>query len=85
MGRDTVNTLPDVTLNAFIDHGKSENTITENVNAAYSHMNELIVAGIDMSLITDGLLEDGVRAFADSFDQLLENISHKRSTLSAVR
>ena len=85
VGRDTVNTLPDVTLNAFIDHGKSENTITENVNDAYSHMNELIVAGIDMSLITDGLLEDGVRAFADSFDQLLENISHKRSTLSAVR
>ena len=85
VGPDTVNTMPDVTLNAFIDHGKSENTITENVNDAYNHMNELTSAGIDMSVITDALLKDGVKAFSDSFDQLLENISHKRSTLPALR
>ena len=84
VGQDTVNTMPDVTLNAFIDHGKSENTITKNVNDSYNHINELIAGGIDMSAITEELLKDGVRAFADSFDQLLENISHKRSTLSAV-
>ena len=85
VGQDTVNTMPDVTLNAFIDHGKSENTITKNVTDSYNHINALIAAGIDMSEITEVLLKDGVRAFADSFDQLLENISHKRSTLSAIR
>ncbi|MED6296077.1 MAG: transaldolase [Chloroflexota bacterium] len=85
VGPDTVNTMPDVTLNAFIDHGNSENTITKNVDDAYNHISALTTAGIDMSVITQTLLEDGVKAFADSFDQLLENISQKRSTLAATR
>ena len=45
-------------------------------------MEKLSSAGIDLAEITDTLLEDGVKAFADSFDNLLQNISYKRSMLS---
>jgi transaldolase len=82
IGPNTVNTMPDVTLNAFIDHGIAEATINEKVNDSYAHMEKLSSAGIDLAEITDTLLEDGVKAFADSFDNLLQNISHKRSMLS---
>ena len=74
--------MPDVTLNAFIDHGKAETTINENINDSYAHMEKLASVGIDLKEITDTLLEEGVKAFADSFDELLQNISHKRSVLS---
>ena len=82
IGPNTVNTMPDVTLNAFIDHGITEITINEKINDSYVHMEKLASAGIDLAEITDALLEDGVKAFADSFDDLLQNISHKRSMLS---
>jgi transaldolase len=82
IGPNTVNTMPDVTLNAFIDHGIAETTINEQVNDSYAHMGKLSSAGIDLAEITDTLLEDGVKAFADSFDNLLQNISLKRSMLS---
>ena len=82
IGPNTVNTMPDVTLNAFIDHGIAEVTINEKVNDSYAHMEKLSSAGINLAEITDTLLEDGVKAFADSFDNLLQNISHKRSMLS---
>ena len=82
IGSGTVNTMPDVTLNAFIDHGIAETTINENINDSYAHMEKLASVGIDLKEITDTLLEEGVKAFADSFDDLLQNISHKRSMLS---
>ena len=82
IGPHTVNTMPDVTLNAFIDHGIAETTINENINDSYAHMEKLASVGIDLKEITDTLLEEGVKAFADSFDDLLQNISHKRSMLS---
>ena len=68
--------------NAFIDHGIAETTINEKVNDSYAHMEKLSSVGIDLAEITDTLLEDGVKAFADSFDNLLQNISYKRSMLS---
>ena len=74
--------MPDATLNAFIDHGIAETTINEKVNDSYAHMEKLSSVGIDLAEITDTLLEDGVKAFADSFDNLLQNISYKRSMLS---
>ena len=82
VGPNTVNTMPDVTLDAFIDHGVAKNTITENVDDSYQHMDKLDSMGIDLTEITDALLDDGVKVFADSFDKLIGNISQKRDTLS---
>ena len=81
MGPNTVNTMPDVTLDAFLDHGQVALAVTEGVPEAEQALAGVADAGISLEAITDQLLADGVKAFADSFDLLMENIEQKRSQL----
>ena len=81
MGPDTVNTMPDATLEAFLDHGQVNQAITQGVTEAQDTVKSLASAGISLSSVTTQLLADGVKAFADSFDQLMVNIEEKRSRL----
>ena len=81
MGPDTVNTMPDLTLDAFLDHGKVAPEVTEGVTDAKEALEGVAKAGVSMEAITAQLLADGVKAFADSFDLLFENIEQKRSEL----
>lgn len=84
IGPDTVNTLPDATLTAFLEHGNpSDGTIEQGLDDAVRTMEALEDAGISMRGVTDRLLADGVRAFADSFDALIANIEDKRARLIA--
>ena len=85
IGPNTVNTLPDVTLNAFLEHGNPLTTIDRDLDEAARAMQTLEDAGISMVGITDKLLADGVKAFADSYDALIANIEDKRSRLVASR
>lgn len=71
IGADTVNTLPPATMDAFRDHGKPRASLEENVEAARSTMNLLELAGVSMDAVTAGLVRQGVRLFAEAFDQLL--------------
>ena len=71
IGPDTVNTVPPATLDAFRDHGKPRQSLTEDVEAARKTMSDLAGAGIVMKDVTDKLTSDGVKLFADSFDALL--------------
>ncbi len=81
MGPDTVNTMPDLTLDAFLDHGKVAPEVTEGVADAKEALEGVAKAGVSLEAITAQLLADGVKAFADSFDLLFENIGQKRSEL----
>lgn len=81
IGPDTVNTMPDATLEAFLDHGQVSVTVTQGVAEAEQAVNSLENAGVSMSGVTARLLDDGVKAFADSFDQLMGNIEGKLSKL----
>jgi transaldolase/glucose-6-phosphate isomerase len=72
IGTDTVDTIPPATFDAFRDHGKLRNSLTENVDAARTIMDNLAKAGISMKEVTDKLLVDGVKLFADAFKQLLD-------------
>ena len=81
MGPDTVNTMPDLTLDAFLDHGKAAPEVTEGVADAKEALEGVAKAGVSLEAITAQLLADGVKAFADSFDLLFENIEQKRSEL----
>ena len=81
MGPDTVNTMPDLTLDAFLDHGKVAPEVTEGVADAKEALEGVAKAGVSLEAITAQLLADGVKAFADSFDLLFENIEQKRSEL----
>jgi transaldolase/glucose-6-phosphate isomerase len=78
IGRDTVNTLPPATLDAFREHGHSRPSLEENIDDARAVMETLAQAGISMDEITDKLLDDGVRLFAESFDRLLAAVEKKR-------
>ena len=72
IGKDTVDTIPPATFDAFRDHGKLRASLTENVDAAAKTMADLEKAGISMKEVTEKLVVDGVKLFADAFHQLLE-------------
>lgn len=77
IGKNTVNTLPPATLDAFRDHGKAANTITKNTDQAALIMNELAKFKIDFKSCCDELLIEGVKIFTDSFDKLLLAVDKK--------
>ena len=71
IGPDTVNTMPPATIDAFRDHGRLRNSLTEDVSGAAKVMDDLARAGISIKEVTDKLTQDGVKLFADAFDKLL--------------
>ncbi len=75
IGPDTVNTMPPATVDAFRDHGKLRNALTEDVEGAQKVMDDLARAGISMKQVTDKLTDDGVKLFADAFDKLLAAVA----------
>jgi len=72
IGADTVDTIPPATFDAFREHGKLRPSLTEDVASAQKIMDNLAKAGISMKEVTDKLLVDGVKLFADAFKQLLD-------------
>jgi transaldolase len=74
IGPDTVNTMPPATVEAFRDHGKLRNSLTEDVAGAQKVMDDLAKAGIAIKEVTDKLTTDGVKLFADAFDKLLSAV-----------
>ena len=74
IGPDTVNTMPEATLEAFRDHGVARSALEEDLEEAREVMAGLEELGISMEAVTDQLQEDAVRLFVEPFDQLLEAI-----------
>ena len=81
IGPHTVNTMPDATLAAFMEHGTALTSIEDGADEALDVIAALESGGISMEAVTTQLMHDGVKAFADSFDELLENIVAKRDKL----
>jgi transaldolase len=75
IGPDTVDTMPPATIDAFRDHGRLRNSLTEDVPAAQKTMDDLAKAGISIKEVTDKLTDDGVKLFADAFDKLLAAVA----------
>lgn len=85
IGKDTVNTIPPATLDAFRDHGQLRNSLTENIEAAKQSMQALAGVGISMKEVTDKLTDDGVRLFAEAFDQLLAAVERAGTSQIAAK
>jgi len=85
IGKDTVNTIPPATFDAFRDHGKLRNSLTENLAAAKETMETLPKVGISMKEVTDKLTNDGVKLFADAFDQLLAAVEKSSKSATTPR
>jgi transaldolase len=81
IGPDTVNTLPPATLDDFLDHGKVATTVETDVDGARMRLAELAELGIDLDAITNKVLDEGVAAFAKSFEGLIASIAEKRRRL----
>jgi transaldolase/glucose-6-phosphate isomerase len=81
IGRDTVNTMPPATMDAFRDHGHAEDTLTQNVEDARHVLAETERLGLDLAAVTKHLVEDGVKLFADAADHLLGAVAGKRAAL----
>src|SRR4051794_7735619 len=78
IGRDTVNTLPLATLNAFNDHGKVADTIGQGVDEARAQLKKLAGLGIDLEDICRKLTDDGLGLFSKALENLLKAIESKR-------
>jgi len=72
IGPDTVDTIPPATFDAFRDHGRVRPSLTENADEGAKVMGNLEKSGISMKEVTEKLVVDGVKLFADAFKQLLE-------------
>jgi transaldolase len=84
IGPDTVNTMPDQTLEAARDHATAARTIDKDVPGAHAHMDALREAGVDVEHIVEvQLVEEGVASFAKSFDSMIETIGEKARSVVA--
>jgi transaldolase len=77
IGPDTVNTMPPQTMDAFRDHGKVVDGLTERGPEASSVITELGMLDIDMEQVCDRLLEEGLKSFTDSYGKLLDAIGRR--------
>jgi transaldolase len=84
IGKDSVNTVPPNTFDAFLDHGIVKEALTGQTDEAGKIITQLKDVGIDVNAVCDELLKAGVKAFEKSFDSLLCSIAEKTKELSKV-
>jgi len=85
IGKNTVNTLPDATLDAFLDHGIIEEALTSDITEAQNIMDTLRTFGIDIDDVCTKLLQDGIASFEKAFDTLLSSIEKKTKELCNIQ
>jgi transaldolase len=83
IGPDTVNTMPDATVAAFLDHGTVARTVDQGVDAAHGEIDALGQVGIDMADVSHKLEEEGVAGFSKSYDELLQALEDKANEQKA--
>lgn len=82
IGRDTINTMPPATMDAFRDHGQVvPDAIEQDVAGARGILADLERQGISLNEVTEELVTEGVQQFADSFDKLFAAIARRRRAL----
>ena len=82
VGPDTVNTMPDATIDAFLDHGRVARTVDADVDAARRDMERAGQLGVDLADVSRVLEEEGVAAFSKSFDELIQALTDKANALT---
>ena len=81
IGPHTVNTLPPATLTTFLGLTRVEETITLGVEEARAQVEAVESLGIELDSVTDRLLDEGVRAFANSYQNVVDRVAQKRRAL----
>jgi transaldolase len=81
IGPDTVNTMPEATLDAFEDHGTLARTVDADLAGAAAALAAIEAVGVDMDDVSRTLEEQGVASFAKSFDELMTSLGAKAEEL----
>ena len=83
VGPSTVNTLPPATVDAFVDHGVVDSTaVTTEVEDAEATLQAFRAVGANLDEVTEELLSDGVRKFADSYNDMLATLRQKMESIT---
>ena len=81
IGPDTVNTLPEATIEAFEDHGTVARTVDADLDEARAALDRLRELGIDLDDVSRVLEDEGVSAFVKSFDEVLTTLGDSADEL----
>ena len=81
IGPETVNTMPEETIEAFQDHGEVALTLARDVDEAQRVFDRIAEAGVDYDDVVVTLEQEGVEKFSDSFRELLDGVQAKRGEL----
>ena len=85
VGPHTVNTIPPATFDALLNHGHvTVDTVKSDYAGAHKTFADLKAAGISLERITAELTVEGVKSFADSYNQMLEAIAEKQGLLAGA-
>jgi transaldolase len=82
IGADTVNTMPEETIEAYQDHGSPEPRLQSGIAEAEQLLEELGRVGVDYDDVTETLEREGVEKFSESFDELLAALRAKQESLA---
>ncbi len=81
----TVNTMPLQTLEAFRDHGQPMKSLLRNLETAEATLNRIAEAGVDMDQVTHDLIDDGVKKFAQSYNEVLAAVEEKEKAKAQAK
>jgi transaldolase len=85
IGPDTVNTMPDATIDASRDHAHAARTVDQGYAEARAELDAIRAAGVDFDeIVGTVLVDEGVKSFAKSYDDLIETIGKKAQQFAAV-
>jgi transaldolase len=79
-----INTMPDKTLRAFAEHGNAKRALGSDLGAAKAVLSAAAAEGVNLQRITRALEHEGVKAFCDSYHQLVDCIEAKVSRAALV-
>ncbi len=81
IGPETVDTMPQETIDAFQDHGEPALTLERDLDEAHRVFERVAEAGVDYDDVVVTLEQEGVQKFSDSFAELLDGVKAKRGEL----
>ncbi len=82
IGPDTVNTMPEATLEAFEDHGTLARTVDADPAGAEPTLDAISAVGVDLDDVSRVLEDQGVASFAKSFDELITSLEAKSAEVA---
>jgi transaldolase/glucose-6-phosphate isomerase len=85
IGRDSINTMPPKTIEAYLDHGVTTKSLTNDIDDERRVLREAEHLGLDLKGVTTALVVEGVEKFSDAADALLGTIAETRSEMLGDR